>query len=272
MKFRHIYALIMLGVTLILGFMVLNLLVIAPTREVGSAPQGNRMDELDLIEDFWLREAEDFALTFDEVEEAELFWNGGPVVFMSLRFNEDTRRRYARQTAREVMEYFIEASDEVALQYDLQVVIYRDEILYTDNDGERSGVLVDNQAAVVRHVHENTHAFVEATLDWAERYPNHYNFNRAEINVNGRLQPSILEVVGEEGLADMLARLEAIEVVDPPLLDDEGVELELDEENEVETNEMPRYPGEFQISQSSISSFPNWGTWNNSRNRIIWNP
>lgn len=258
LKFRHIYALIMIAVTSFFAWHAFDLLVLTPARQTGRAPLGDRMAEIELLEDFWLRETEEFGATLADVDYVEVIWTGGPVVYVSVRVFADTPLSYARVAARDIVEYFVVASNNVAMQYDLQVVLSTGIIAERNELGVViDGVLYENQAAVIRHVHEYNARFAERTLAHAELYPSQANFDRAEGNINRVLNESIVEVLGAAGLAELRNRLNAIVVSQLTPEDEDYVYL-------------PWYQPSLQIEQSQIADFPNWGTWNNDRNQIIW--
>ena len=248
----------MIAVTGFFAFHVLNLLVLTPQRQTGQAPLGYRMEYIEHLEDFWLREVEDFGATLADVDYVDVVWTGGPVVYVSVRVFADTPLSYARHAAREVVEYFIETSGGVARQYNIQVVLSTGLIAERNEFGVViDGVLYENQAAVIRHVHEYNAGFAERTLAHAELYPSQANFDRAYGNINRVLNESIVEVMGASGLAELRARLNAIEICQLTPEDEDYVYL-------------PRYLPTLQIEQSWIADFPNWGAWNNERNQIIW--
>lgn len=254
LKFRQIYALFLFLVTAILAWHVVNLLVLTPMRETGVLAHGYRMENIQPLEKSWMRESENFGETLNQVDYVSIFWNIGPVVFVNVRVEPETNLSDARSAATEIVEHFIEASNEVLLYYDIQVVVS-----YGDVAQQRR----ENQEAVNQHVHEYNHNIVEAILAHAEEWPSEYNVHRAQTNINNVFTNSIKAAVGEEGLEDMRARLEALDVVV------EEVEHENDENQEF----MPRFPRVTrQITQSNIADFPNWGTWDNNRSRMIWNP
>ena len=257
LKFRHVYTVIMLLITAYFAWHVIDLLVITPRQQTGTLALGYRMENIQDLENSWMTATENFGMTLDQVDDISVFWNTGPVVFVSIQFESGTERRDARGTATEVIEYFIEVSNEVALQYDIQVVI---------SDGDAAEQRGEHHDAVVAHVHEYNLDLVERILTHAEQYPSEYNVHRAYRNINA-FANSIRNVNGEEGLEEMRTRHAVIEVVVEP---DGYEEDEYGEETEVET--LPRYPGERQIPPSNITDFPNWGTWNNDRSRIIWTP
>ena len=260
LKFRHVYMFIMLGVTAYFAFHVLNLLVLMPRQQLGVVAHGYRLAELEPLADYWLRETEDFGATLDDVDYVEVTWLGGPVVYISVRVEEGTERRPAERATAEIVNYLIETSGGVARQYDLQVVASYGVIAERDEFGVViDGALYHNQEAVVGHVHQFNHDFAIRTLRHAERYPSQANVSRAEGNINSVLNDSILEVAGEEGLAELRARLAEIEII------------ELDPEDE-DYEYMPWYQGTLQVNRSRISVFPRWGSWSNERNRIIWRP
>lgn len=266
LRFRHIYALIMIAVTSFFVWHVFDLLVLTPMRQAGQAPLGYRMSDIEYMEDFWMREVEEFGATLDNVDYVEIVWTGGPVIYIIVHVFGDSSPSYARRDGREIIEYFIEITDGVALQYNLQIVLFEGVIAERDERGVVvGGVLYDNQVAVVRHVHEYNAGFAERTLAHAERYPSQANFDRAYGNINRVLNASILEVVGESGLRELRDRLNAIEIFTINL-DDEEVDEDAEEVY------MPWYPYSLQIEQSRISEFPNWGAWSNDHNRIIWSP
>jgi len=251
LKFRHIYAIALIAATAYFAYSVVELLIFVPMRATGTMILGSRMDEITLLEEDWLTETETFGATVDDVDYVDIFWNLGPVVYVSVRIEPGTSRTDARSAARTVVEHLIEISDEVALQYDIQVVV---------SYGDVSEQVTENQAALVLHVHEYNHSFVESLITHAERYPSQYNIDRPRANILNQesvTYNSIRIVAGDEGRAEMLARIDAI----TPL-----TEEELEEEGP-----LPRHP-ERQISSSNIARFPLWGTWNNERSRISWSP
>ena len=262
LKFRHIYALIMLGVTAYFAWHVLDLLVLTPRQQIGQAVHGYRMNELEPLADYWLREAEEFGATLDVVDYVEITWLGGPVVYISVRIFEGTERRPGERAAGEILNYLNNISGGVATQYNLQVVLSHGLIAQRDEDGIIiDGALLDNQAAVIEHVHQFNHDFAVRTLRHAERHPSDENVARAAGNINRFLRASIVETVGEDGLIELQNRLDAIEIT------------EFDYDGDGEADEyVPRYQGVFQVRRSRISTFQRWGAWSNEQNRIIWRP
>ena len=247
LKFGHVYALGLLVVTLGLGLHVLNLLVLTPMRATGVLAHGYRMENIQQLEASWKNDTQAFGLTLSQVEAVSIFWNTGPVVFVSVSFESGASLGDARGVATEIIEYFIEVSDDAVLQYNIQVVI---------SYGDVTNQLDENQVALTQHVHEYNHEFAEATLAHAEQHPSDFNVDRARRNINDLFTNSIVIVVDTDGLEAMRARLEAIEVAPG------------DDEND----NVLRYPGIRQIPQSNLVDFPNWGTWDNARSRMIWNP
>jgi len=266
LKFRHIYGMIMLAVTVYFAWSVFDLLVITPGQQTGVVALGYRMENIQELEESWITGTENFGATLNSVDYVSIFWNTGPVVYVSVRVHPGTQLSVAQSAATEVVEYFIAVSNEVVLQYDIQVVV---------SYGDVEVLRAENHAAVVQHVHEYNHSLVEAILAHAEQYPSEYNVHRAYRNINA-FPNSIRIAVGEDGLAGMRARLEMIDIVtEVDGYEDQGVENEGDEYNGENGEEgvvsMPRYPGERQIPRSHITDFPNWGTWCNVRSRISWN-
>ena len=244
LKFRHVYGFLLFLLTLALAGHAFDLLVLTPRREVGII-LGYRMENIQALEEAWMRETETFGGTLPHVDDVTIFWNTGPVVYVSVRVDPGTSLNDARYVAREVIEFFIEASHEVARQYDIQVVVS-----YGDVAEQRAA----NHTAVAQHVHDYHHQLVEAILAHAEQYPNEFNIHRASENLSA-FAYSITVAVGESGLEEMRARLNGLVAVDLAI-----------------GNEMPVYAGERQVPPSNISEFPNWGTWSNERSSISWNP
>ena len=253
LEFRHIYALCLFAVTFALVLHVLNLLVLTPRRTTGVLVHGYRMESIQYLEEAWKTETEYFGSTLDEVDYVSIFWNTGPVVFVNVRVESGTSLSDARSAATEVVEYLIDISDEVVLEYDIQVVVS-----YGDVSQQRE----ENHDEVIQHVHSYNHSLVEAILAHAEQHSSEFNVDRAYQNINGAFTDSIIIVVGEEGLEEMRSRLEAIEVAIIEVGDDESESYD----------SIPRYLGVRQIPQSNIADFPNWGTWDNQRSRMIWTP
>ena len=250
-RFAVIYGIILLITTVALAGHVLYNLWWSPRAETGVPILGYRMDDIPEIDESWLRETEEFGGNQEHVEYVELFPTTGPVIYFNVRIEEGTSRRNARSAATDIVEYFIEISDEVALYYNLQVVVS-----YGDIAARRA----ENRAAVAAHVHEYNWSFTESTLEYAERYPSSANVSRAEININIRLTESILIAAGEEELERMRARLAAITVMTP----------EQESEMIEEQGFIPSYSGIRQVPPTDISDFPIWGVWNNRRSRINW--
>ena len=246
LKFRHIYALILLILTGLLAWHIVHVLVLTPMRETGEAVHGSRMENVQLIDPSWITEAENFGATLDDVNSVDISWLNGPVVYFNVRVEPGTRRRYARRATRAIVEHFIEVSDDVALQYNIQVVA-------SHADRDIAEMRADNHAAVELHVHEYNHSLVEEILAHAEVHSSETNVTRARTNIDV-FASSIIAIVGEEGLEEMRARAESIRIA--PLED--------------EDEPMPILPIERQIPRSEISRFPIWGTWDNGRSRIIW--
>lgn len=253
LKFRHIYALIMIAVTGYLAWEVLDLLVFTPRGATGLA-LGYRMEEITEFDDAWIEAVEAYGMSMDLIEEVSVFWNSGPVVYVIIHVEPGTNFGPARDQANILLEYFIEISDSDILQYDIQVVL--------TSGGDIEEKAAENQAAVVAHTHQFNYEFAERTLAWAERNPSENNVTRARDNINySRLRPSIIEVVGEEGFEEMRRRAEAI-VIEEPELDEDGVPLP--------SIYARPYPNPAQINQSRITEFPRWGTWDETRDRIRW--
>jgi len=252
LKFRHVYALVLLGITLYFAWHVLNLLVLTPMRAEGLL-LGSRMEHIEYLEEAWMRDTETFGATVDDVDYVDVFWNQGPVVYVSVRVEPGISRSDARSAARTVVEYFIETSGEVALQYDIQIVV---------SYGDISEQVEENQEALIQHVHEYHRDLVEKIIAHAERYPSDTNVNRARENIDA-FAYSITLAAGEGEVDAMRQRLNALNVV----FEDELAGGEEDGDIEL----MPRLPLQiYQTPRSNIARFPIWGTWNNERSRISW--
>ena len=251
LKFRHVYAFILLLLTALLAWHIVNLLILTPMRETGEAVHGSRMDEIQPIEQSWRDDAIAFGASLDDVSYVQIFWRGSPVVYFNVRVEPGTTRRYSRRAARAIVEHFIEVSDDVARQYDLQIAITR-----ADSDVQE--MRAEHHAAVERHVHEYNHSLVEDILAHAEQYPSETNVARARSNIEV-FAASIIAVVDEAGLEEMRARVTALGGGEPEPLEDEDFEP------------MPSFGADVrQIPRSDISNFPIWGTWDNERSRVIW--
>ena len=251
LKFRHIYALVLLAITALLVWHIVNLLILTPMRETGEVMHGSRMDNIQELEDSWRSETESFGATLDDVDYVTVFPPTGPVIYISVRVEPGTSRRYARRASRAVVEHFIEVSDEVALQYNIQIVV---------SYGDIVEMRAEHHAEVERHVHMYNYGLVEEILAHAELYPSETNVSRAETNITV-FSNSIIAVGGDERLEEMRARVGAL---------DGGVAEALEEED---FEPMPHFPADTrEIPSSSISRFPIWGTWNNERARIVWSP
>ena len=254
LKFRHIYALVLLGITAFFAWHIIDLLVFTPMRAAGTMILGSRMEEIELLEESWLTDTETFGATVDDVDEVTVFWNQGPVVFLSVRVEPGTSRRDARAASNVVAGHFVEISGGIAEQYDIQVVAFY---------GDISEQVEENEAALLLHVHEYHHYLVEKIVAHAERYPSDYNVNRAFENIDV-FNESITIAAGEGEAALMRQRLDALDVVV-----EYGVVFGEDEDFEP----LPRLPRTlYQTPRSNIVRFPIWGTWNNDRSRISWSP
>jgi len=250
LKFRHIYAIFMLGVTIAFAWSVINLLVIEPIRAEGLL-LGNRMDGIDELNEDWLRQVEVFGSSHDDISYVEIFWNRGPVVYVSVRFDVGIRRSDARRAARDVMEYFRDISDETFTQYNFQIVIS-----YGDIEQQRK----ENEAAILENVHRQNYEFGMRVLQWAEEHRSAENIQRARINFtspDSRVRPSVIEIVGEDGWQELVERIDNI--------------VEVHQSTDEDAPPIPRYPGTLRVEQTNISNFPNWGAWDHNRNRITWN-
>ena len=250
-KFRHVYALILFLITALLAWHIINLLVLTPMRETGETAHGSRMDNIDEYDEAWEEATVEFAQTLDDVDYVDIDWRRGPVIYVNVRVEPGTTRRYSRRAARAVVENFIENSNDVALQYDIQVVV---------SYGDIREMREEHHEALRHHVHSYNHDLVERILAWAEEYPSATNVARAESNIN-IFSASIVAIVEEEGLEEMRARVASL---------DGGVDEPFEDED---FEPMPSFEAEIrQIPQSEISRFPIWGTWSNDRERIVWSP
>jgi len=250
LKFRHIYMMILLAITAYFSWHVLDLLVFAPNNAIGSMILGSRMDEIEPLEEEWLRATEAFGATVEHVDDVEVFWNTGPVVYLSVRVEPGLSRRNARAATNTVGAYFAELAGEILRPYNVQVVVFYGDI------GEQ---IAENQAALIQHVHEYNHAFVESLISHAESYPSLFNINRARDNISDAasvMYESVIIVVGNEGRLAMLERINAITPASEEVLAEGPI---------------PQHPGR-QITPSNIARFPMWGTWNHNRGQVRWSP
>jgi hypothetical protein len=255
-RFAVIYGIILFIATVTLMGHVLYHLWWSPRMETGVPILGYRMSDLSEIDESWLTETEEFGGNQEYVDYVELLWAKGPVIYFNVRVEEETSLRNARLAATEIVEHFIEISDEVALDYNLQVVVSYGDIAQRKEE---------NQAAVTAHVHEYYWSLTEAILAHAEAYPSSANVDRAERNINA-FANSILLSAGEDELDSMRARHAAIKVM---TVDQEA-------ESVAEHGFIPVYVADHsgdvrRVPPSEISEFPNWGVWNNQRSRIDWN-
>jgi hypothetical protein len=251
-RFAHIYGIILLIATIGLAFHVLYNLWLTPRIGTGTPMLGYRMEGIPELNESWVTATVEFGGNQAHVDYVEIFPTTGPVIYFNVRVEEGTSLSKARSAATDIVEHFIEISNEVARDYSLQVVV---------SYGDIAAQKEENQAAVTAHVHEYNRSFAESTLEYAERYPSRANVSRAEININTRLTESIIIAGGEEELERMRTRFEAITV-----MTEEQEQALIDEQGHI-----PSYSGLRQVPPTDISDFPNWGVWNNRRSRINWN-
>ena len=251
-RFAVIYGIIMFIATCVFVGWVLYDLWWLPRVETGIPILGYRMDDIPDIDEIWLSRAVEFGNNQDYTDYVDIFWNEGPVIYFNIRVLEETELDDARSVASDIVEYLIEISNQVVLYYNLQAVIS-----YGDIAQRRT----ENQAAVAYHVHEYNWSLTEAILAHAEEYPSRGNVSRADQNLN-TFASSIIISAGEEELERMQARHEEITAWTDEQ-EDEWVE---------EHGAIPVYgDGDVrQVPPSEISEFPNWGTWSNQHERMIW--
>jgi|GEM_PF-3483695 len=253
-KFQ-IYKLVLAG---IVGILLLHFLITlwwVPRRDAGSPVLGDRMENIEQLENSWIRDTEAFGNDQSDVNEFSIFWNSGPVVYFNVEVNERVSRSDARSVATEIVAYFVDVSDGVAEDYNLQVVISR--------AGEDLRELRDENHAEVRaHTFAHQYALVEDILAHAEQYPTANNLNQVYRRLN-EFRHVIIELSGEEGLAAMWERHGAV------------VELTAEQEDQLADqlglSNVPSFRENRRISPTDMSRFPNFGVWNHNRGRIDWN-
>jgi len=243
----------------LVGILLLHFIITlwwVPRRDAGSPVLGDRMEGIQELEDSWISETTTFGQERSNVYSFSIFWNSGPVVYFNVQVDEGVSRSDARSVATDIVAHFVELTDGVAEDYDIQVVISR------VGDDVRELIEV-NHEAVRDHAFEHIHNIVETTLAHAEQYPTFNNINRAYENINIVYTGVIRTVVGEEGLEAMRERLDAI------------VELTAEQEDQLaEELGVVIVPGasiDRSVPPSDISTFPNFGVWNHDRERIDWN-
>jgi len=250
LKFRHVYAIILMVITAYFAYHVIELLVFTPMRAQGTMILGSRMEEIEPLNEEWLRDTETFGANVNRVDYVSVFWNRGPVVYVNIRLEERTSTSNVREAANTVVGHFVGLAGSVIRPYSIQVVV---------SYGDIGELRDENQEALIQHVHEYNHEFVESLIRHAQTYPSPRNIDRARNNISdaaGNMYESVVIVVGEEGRREMLERINAI----TPASDED-----------LEEGPMPEHAMR-QIPRSEINRFPMWGTWNHRRDRIRWNP
>ncbi|MCL2559167.1 MAG: hypothetical protein FWE07_01655 [Turicibacter sp.] len=260
-RVAFLYGIGLFVATAVFAGVVLYQLWWQPRVATGNPIFGYRMEEMPELNEAWLSATEEFGGNQVHVDYVEVIWMSGPVIYFNIRVEEGISLSEAHSAAVPILEYFIETSNEAALDYSLQVVVSYGEIAYLDGDGNLAGLRADNQREVAAHTHEYHRSFAESTLEYAERYPSRANMTRANDNINSLFTASILAAGGEEELESMRTRFAAI----TPMTDEE-------ESAFIESQGyIPEYSGVWQVPPTNISDFPNWGVWNNRRSRIDWN-
>lgn len=250
-SFALIYGMILFVATIVLVWSVLYNLWWIPKSSTGTPVLGYRTEDITELDEAWITATEEFGGNQTNVDEVEIFSTTGPVIYFDVRIIEGTSRENARVAATEIVEYFIEISDEVALDYNLQVAV---------SYGDIAELKKENQAAVTAHVHEYYWSLTEAILAFAEEVPSSDNVKRAYDNLIA-YENSIILSAGEDELARMRSRQEAITVMTP----EQEVSM-VEEEGQI-----PRYNNSRQVPPTEISQFPNWGSWNGQSSTIDWN-
>lgn len=241
----------------LVGVLLLHFIITlwwVPRRDAGAPVLGDRMEGIQELEDSWINETTAFGNEQSNVNSFSIFWNSGPVVYFNVEVNEGVSRRDARRVAVAIVAHFIELSDDVAEDYNLQVAISR--------AGDDLAELRDaNHEAVREHALAHQHGFVEEILAHAEQYSTFNNISRARGFVDG-FSTAIIATVGEEGLEAMRERLDAI------------VELTAEEEDQLAEelgHPVPEFRENRRVSPTDFSTFPNFGVWDHDRGRINWN-
>ena len=241
----------------VVGVLLLHFIITlwwVPRRDAGSPVLGDRMEGIEQLEESWIQETEGFGNDHSNVYNFSIFWNSGPVVYFNVEVNEGVSLGDARSAAGDIVTYFIDLSDGVAEDYNLQVAISR--------AGDDLAELRDaNHAAVREHALEHQHGFVEEILAHAEQYPTANNANRAYNHLR-QFGNIIIEVAGEEELESMWERHGSI------------VELTAEQEDQLAEDlgrPVPAAGEDRRVPSTDFSTFPNFGVWDHDRGRINWN-
>ncbi|MCL2560692.1 MAG: hypothetical protein FWE07_09415 [Turicibacter sp.] len=241
----RIYVWVLAALSVMLLAYVILMIYIIPTRGSGSPILGYRQEGIEDIESSWISDTEAFGGEQANVDEVTIFY-AGLTVYFNVRVNEGTSLAEARTAAEAIGEFFIDLSDGVATDYDLQFVVS-----YGDKDLLRT----QNQEALIGHVVEHRIKIIDEILTFAQQYNTQANISRVRDN---------LDIFGasfpEEILADFESRYENLP--DPMTAEQEDAIRD-------HNNNLPTANVEQSIPQSELADFPNWGTW--IRNRIVWN-
>jgi len=243
--FLRIYAWILAFVSVVVLAYVFVMLYFIPTRGAGEPILGYRLEGLEEIEQSWITETEAFGNGQAHVDEVDIF-HTGLVVYFNVRVENGTTLSQARSAAEAIGEFFIDVSDGVAEDYDLQFVV---------SYGDLTELREDNQEAMLEHVARHRMNMVEEILVFAEQYQTEENIIRARGN---------LDVFGSEFPEDVRADFESRYENLSPMTEEQEEAL-----RERSDGNLPVANVEQNIPQSAIADFPNWGTW--VRNGVIWN-
>ena len=251
-SFFKIYKWILAGISVLLLSHFLIFLWWIPIREAAVTPVlGYRLQGIRPLEANWKRMTEEFANALPLIDEVTIF-ESGLTIYFNIRVMPDTSLADARTVADEIVVYFIERSNDVARDYDLQIVV---------SYGDIAEIIAYNEAAVIAHTADFLLDLTEEILTFAENYPTFPNIIRAQENIF-LLNDMFGDVLGAELIANLTAR---VDVLDAMTLDDYEA-LANANQGLAPTAQVNRH-----VPRSNISAFPNWGRWINESNNIRWN-
>ena len=257
------YALILILVTGIFGYHLLDYFVLSHNETAGEPVFGNRLDYLDEIPQSIKDSAMRFGNGLPGIVSVDLD-NRGAVIFLKVEVNGATEVSEAQESAEQIMEFFLEEAGSRTEGYNFQLVV---------TTGDSAELAQQNRQASIDHIYDHFYFLAEQTLSHAEEFPATDFIDRAQGNINifanrfgsaaGTHRNNFRETTADK-VAALQERLDAI------------TPWTADEEEEQAERFNGTLPTVLQgtdrlIPPSNVSDFPSWGIINRDTGDVQWN-
>ncbi len=241
MSSKQVFVCGLLLMTLLFGYMLADYFILEPMRSAGKPVYGDRLSSLGVIKEEVIEQVQLSGNAQEGVKQTVISVKG-PNIYVSLTVEEGVSLNDARTKAEQVASELVTQTGDSINSYSMQLVV---------SSGDTETLLTTNREAEEAQIKAHDLSIVEAIVSHTERYPTAENMQRSQANIDLMMKSYPEEAVVFQNRIDNLTEYTA--------------------EQEEALGDIPILTVERAIPRTTISDYPNWGTFDLSTLTFHWN-